>query len=100
MEISVIGDYESQNYQDLLQTVAAYKPEEKVLDLSRHKKGDWGKRQLKRANDITESHLVVLAWDWSDHFDCRHDVRWAQDLKKEMMVECAGRYLPFPIAKY
>ncbi len=103
MNISVIGDYGSPEYQNLRQQVKAYQPEEIVLDLARHldRKGGGNpeKCAAKRANDITDSHLVVLAWNWSDHFDCRQDVRWAQDLKKEIMVECEGRFLPFPISK-
>lgn len=98
MNISVIGDYSSpKKYQELLETVKSYKPDENVLDLSRHKKGEWAKILLKRAKDITDSHLIVLACDWHDHFDCRMDQKTSRELHKEIMIEVDGHFLPFPI---
>ena len=52
MKVAVIGDYESPEYKELLQRVKILKPEEEVLDLSRHQKSSWNKMLESRFSDI------------------------------------------------
>ena len=93
--IAVIGDYESPKYKTLLQDVKRLKPEEEVLDLSRHK-GSWSNQLDKRFTDISNADCVVISADWHKHFDAKRDITHAQSKHKDCFVEREGQFLPFP----
>lgn len=95
MNISAIGDYSSPNYQDFLKKVKMVKPEETILDLSRHPGYNWGKKCQARFDDISSSHLVVIHPDYKNNLDSRRDVTYAMDKKKECMIYVDGVFRPF-----
>jgi hypothetical protein len=95
MNVAVIGDYESQEYGILLEKVRISFPEERVIDLSRHKSNNWKKRDDDRIADIKDAHLVIICREWYDHIDVRHDISEAQKLKKEIAMEYNGGFIPF-----
>lgn len=95
MRIAVIGDYESSNYQDLLQRVKIIFPGESVLDLSRFT-GDWKKRADARLEAISSSYEVIICADWIYLTDVKIDITRAQSLKKECYIDVDGKFLPFP----
>lgn len=98
MIIAVIGDYESPKYRDFLKTVKTAKPEETILDLSRHTHKDWAKMKSARFTDINNAHMVVLSADYNEKFEPRNDVHHAMSLKKEdfMYIYNEGQFRPFP----
>jgi hypothetical protein len=96
MKIAVIGEYESPAYKDLLLRVKIIKPEEEVLDLSRHHNSCWSKMLESRFGDIRNAHLVVISVDWHNHFDAKRDITYAQSLNKECFIDFHGQFLPFP----
>ncbi len=96
MKIAVIGDYESRAYKDLLQRVKIIKPEEDVIDLSRHQNGSWSKMMESRFGDIRSALLVVISDDWHNHLDAKRDITYAQSLNKECFINHHGQFLPFP----
>jgi|SRR5665647_94584 len=96
MIIAVIGDYESPKYQELLQCVKIYKPEEHVLDLSRHQSVNWKKMLDARFADIETAHQVVISNDWDNNIDTKRDITQAQFLHKETFIYRDGQFLPFP----
>ena len=96
MKIAVIGDYGSEQYQLLLDRVRILKSDEEVLDLSRHRKGNWNKMLEARFEDIKNAHQVVISDDWEVHFDARRDITHAQSLNKQCFIEHGGQFLPFP----
>ncbi len=96
MKIAVIGDYESPEYKELLQRVKILKPDEQVLDLSRHQKSSWSKMLESRFADIRNAQQVVISDDWESHFDAKRDITQAQSLNKECFIDQGGRFLPFP----
>ncbi|MEI7503357.1 MAG: hypothetical protein WCJ61_08725, partial [Paludibacter sp.] len=81
MNIAVIGDYESSNYQEFLKKIKIVKPEETILDLSRHPGHNWGKKLQARFEDISASHLVIIHPDYENNIDPRRDVTYAMDRK-------------------
>jgi len=96
MIIAVIGEYDSPNYQELLQRVKIAKPEEHVLDLSRHQSVNWKKMLDGRFADIGIAHQVVICSDWRIHFDAKRDITQAQLLNKEIFIDREGQFLQFP----
>ena len=96
MRISVIGDYSLPEYKELLQIVKMAKPEEKVIDLSRHQSLSWDKMRKSRFEDITGSHLVVIGADFRNSVEARRDITHAQNLSKECKIYREGQFLPFP----
>lgn len=96
MKVAVIGDYESQEYKELLQRVRILKPEEEVLDLSRHQKSSWNKKLESRFSDIKNAHQIVISDDWHDHLEAKRDITHAQSLNKECFIDQNGQFLPFP----
>jgi hypothetical protein len=94
MIIAVIGDYESPKYKDLLLKIKVLQPEETIIDLSRHRNGDWGKLKHARFTDISNADTVVAGSDWQDHFESRHDIHHAQSLHKDLLIECDGKFFP------
>ena len=96
MKIAVIGDYQSPEYQILLQRVRIIKSDEEVLDLSRHQKSSWNKMLEYRFADIKSAHQIVISDDWHDHLEAKRDITHAQCLNKECFIEHGGQFLPFP----
>ena len=96
MKVAVIGDYESPEYQVLLQRVRIIKADEEVLDLSRHQKSSWNKMKEYRFADIKNAHQIVISDDWHDHLEAKRDITLAQSLNKECFIEHIGQFLPFP----
>lgn len=95
MNIAVIGDYGSPEYRDLLIKVAIMQPEEKIFDLSVHNKGTWKEMLQARLVDIGNAHMVIICDDWHSHFDAKRDITHAQSLRKELFIECDGKFIPF-----
>lgn len=96
MIIAVIGDYRLPEYKTLLQRVKMAKPEETVLDLSRHPKSTFEKELSLRYADIGNAHLVVIGRNYDD-FAPRRDITQAQHLHKECLIETIdGQFRPFP----
>lgn len=95
MIIAVIGDYDIQQYQDLLQRVRTAYPEDQVLDLSRHNKS-WKKNLEARFEDICIAHLVIIGFGWRYKIDAKRDVTHAQYLGRECFIDREGRFLSFP----
>ena len=96
MKIAVIGDYESQEYKQLLERVKILKCEEDVIDLSRHLRLVWHKKNEARFADIKNAHQIVICGDWDNYIDAKRDITYAQTLNKECFVEYGGQFLPFP----
>ena len=96
MVISVIGDYDSPEYKELLQKVKMAKPEEKVMDLSRHQSLSWDRMRKSRFEDITNSHLVVIGSDFRNSVEARRDITHAQNISKDCKIYRDGQFLPFP----
>ena len=96
MNIAVIGDYGSPQYHDLLMKVKIMQPDEHILDLSRHKNGDWSKLLHARFTDISNAHQVIICSDWHNHFDAKRDITHAQSLHKEIFIESDGKFFSFP----
>ena len=96
MVIVVIGDYESPKYQELLQLVKIYKPEEEVIDLSRHQNLNPSIMRVSRFADIETAHQVVISNDWDNNIDTKRDITQAQFLHKETFIYRDGQFLPFP----
>jgi len=96
MNIVVIGDYQSPQYKDLLQRVHMALPEELILDLSSYRTGSWKKMYDARSEDIFRAHKVIIGNGWRTNIDARRDITYAQELKKECLVEIDGTYRPFP----
>lgn len=96
MKVAVIGDYQSPEYKELLQRVKILKPEEEVLDLSRHQKSSWSKMLEARFADINSSYQVIISDDWDSHFDTKRDITHAQSLGKECFIDRGGQFLLFP----
>jgi hypothetical protein len=96
MKIAVIGDYQSPEYKELFQRVTILKPDEEVLDLSRHQKGSWNKLLENRFADIKNAHQIVISDNWHDHLEAKRDITHAQSLNKECFIEHGGQFLPFP----
>ena len=96
MNIAVIGDYNSPEYQDFLQKVKLVKPEETILDLSRHPGYNWGKKVQGRFEDISSSHLVIIHPNFSNNRDSKRDVTYAGERKRERMIYVDGAFRPYP----
>jgi hypothetical protein len=96
MLIAVIGDYLSPNYKTLLENVKRLKPDEQILDLSRHHHVTWKREKDERYKDIENADEVVIGADWPRHFDAKLDITYAQSKYKDCYVEYEGRFLPFP----
>jgi hypothetical protein len=96
IKIAVIGDYESPFYHDFVARIKMVKPEEDVLDLSKHKSGSWKKILDARFEDIFSSHLVVIAANFRTSLNARRDITYAQQIGRECLIENDGRLLPFP----
>lgn len=94
MDIAVIGDYDSPEYRDLLMKVKIMQPDENIIDLSRHKGGDWSKLLNARFTDIGNAHRVIICSNWRNLFDAKRDITHAQSLHKECFIECDGKFLP------
>ena len=97
MNIALLADYDSAEYQLLYDKVKNLFPEETVLDLSRHRGSDWKKRDQARVRDIEDAHLVFVCNDWQINTDIRHDLREAQCRKKDIVIEYERGYVPFNI---
>ena len=95
MNIALIGDYASPNYQEFLKKIKMVKPEEIILDLSRHPGYNWGKKLKARFEDISASHMVIIHPDYRDSIDSRRDVTYAMDKKRECMIYVDGVFRPF-----
>lgn len=100
MDIAVIGNYKSKKYQELLKMVRNLKPDDRVIDLSRHQSTAWGKQLHDRYTDIGNAHIVIISEDWRDHFETRNDLTHAQKLHKELYLEYEQRFIPFPTHTY
>jgi len=96
MNIAVIGDYESPQYPEFLKKVKLAKPEETIMDLSRHPGHNWSKKLHARFEDISESHQVVISSDYENSLDARRDVSYAQEKHRECFIYNNGQFLPFP----
>lgn len=96
MNIAVIGDYQSPQYNNLLQKIRMARPEEQILDLSSHQTGSWKKMCNARFEDIFRSHQVIIGNGWRTNIDARRDITYAQELKKECLIEIDGTFRPFP----
>jgi len=96
MNIAVIGDYESPDYQVLIGKVKNIFPQEKVYDLSRHLGNNWKKKDDARIGDISDSHLVIICNRWQEYIDARHDLSEAQKLHKDISLEISDSFIPFP----
>lgn len=96
MNIAVIGNYTSPKYQEFLKIVKLAKPEEVIIDLSRHPGENWMKKCGARFEDINESHMVVIHPDYLDFHDSRRDVTYAMERKRECLIFIDGRFLPYP----
>ncbi len=95
MHIAVIGDYESPQYKNFLKKVKLAKPEDTIIDLSRHPGYNWGKKLKARFDDISESHLVIIHPDYENSLDSRRDVTYAMDRKRDCMIYLDGVFRPF-----
>ena len=100
MDISVIGDYESPEYRDLLMKVKILQADETIQDLSRHNSGVWSKDIQGRHEDIRTANLVVISRDWDRHLDAKVDIHYAQQEHKECMIEQDGKFIPFTTKSY
>ncbi len=97
MVIAVIGDYGSPEYEKFLKKVKQAKPDEDILDLSRHPGYNWSKNLKARFEDICSSHLVVISNDYRNSLESRRDVTYAQERKRECMIYTSnGEFRPFP----
>lgn len=94
MNIAVLANYKSLDYQILLLKVKSLFPEDLVLDLSRHTGNDWKKSDLNRISDISNSSLVIVCQNWQAHVDVIHDLTEAQRGKKDIFIEFEGRFVP------
>ena len=94
MNISVIGNYESESFRVLLERVRCFFPDDAILDLSRHKGNDWKKMDQNRISDISNSSMVVVCQNWKDHADVIHDLSEAQKHKKDIFIEYEDRFVP------
>ena len=97
MNIALLADYESDDYQLLYEKVKNIFPEENVLNLSRHRGNDWKKKDQARVTDIEDAHLVFVCSEWALHTDVRHDLWEAQCRKKDIVIEYERGYVPFDI---
>lgn len=97
MIIAVIGNYELPQYKEFLKKVQSAKPEEDILDLSRHPGYNWSKKLKARFEDICSSHQVIISNDYLDSLDARRDVTYAQERKRDCMIYTSnGEFRPFP----
>lgn len=96
MIIAVIGDYGSQEYSELVGRIRMVKPEEIVIDLSKHNSGSWIKDMRSRFRDIGNSHQLVISRHWQDYLEAKRDITHALSLHKECFIERDGQFLPFP----
>ena len=94
MNIAVLANYKSLDYQILLLKVKSLFPEDLVLDLSRHTGNDWKKSDQNRISDISNSSLVIVCQNWQAHVDVIHDLTEAQKRKKDIYIEFDGRFVP------
>lgn len=96
MNIAVIGDYESPGYQSFIEKIKLLKPEDNVLDLSRHPGYNWGIKCKARFDDISESHLVIIHPNYENQLDSRRDASYAMERKRECLIYLDGVFHPFP----
>ncbi len=94
MNIAVLANYKSLDYQILLDKVKSLFPEDFVLDLSRHEGNDWKKSDQSRIRDISDSSLVIVCQNWQAYVDVIHDLTEAQKGKKDIFIEYEGRFVP------
>ena len=94
MNIAVLANYKSLDYQILLVKVKSLFPEDIVLDLSRHTGNDWKKSDQNRITDISDSCLVIVCQNWQAYPDVIHDLTEAQKHKKDVFIELEGRFVP------
>jgi hypothetical protein len=92
MNIVVIGDYESLQYQDLLQIVRIAFPDDKVLDLSIHKTGDYKSREKARQNVIKGAFMFVYDQKWEESTEIRQDITYAQKAGLDGYLYAAGQF--------
>ena len=96
MKIAVIGDYRTPEYKDFLSLCKMAKPEDTIMDLSRHQSENWSKNMNARFDDITECHLVLIHPDFKAFVDSLRDVTKAQERGRECLIYRDGQFLPFP----
>ena len=95
MNIAVIGDYESPFYPEFLKKIRLVKPEDTILDLTRHQGNNWGKKLAARWEDISSSYLVIVHPDYEKSLDSRRDLTYAMDRKRECLIYVDGVFRPF-----
>jgi|GEM_PF-794333 len=97
MRIAVIGgEYDADSYKDFLSIVKIARPEEYVIDMSRHQEGEnWKKDYDKRCQDINSAHQVIIPSDWRDHINAKRDITYAEMLRKELFIYINGTFYPW-----
>jgi hypothetical protein len=96
MRIAVIGDYSAPEYRELIVKIKTGFPEDIILDLSVHHKGQSRNKRRSRQEDIATAHIVVISEMWLSTIEPRKDVPFAQSAGKECFIERFGQFHPFP----
>jgi len=97
MNIAVIGDYDSSFYPVFLEIVRASRPEEAIIDLSKHRSENSSKYRKDRQYDIDSSHQVVISTDWRDSIEARKDITVSMTANKEMFAYVDSKFIPWEI---
>lgn len=92
MNIAVIGDYESPQYQELLQIVKIAFPDDNILDLSTHQKGDYKAREKARQNLIKGAFMFIYDHKWEESTEIRQDITYAQKAGLDGYLYAAGQF--------
>ena len=100
MKIAVIGDYNSPQYQTLLQIVKMHFPGDTIVDLSVHQNADYKKREKARQVEIKASHLFIFDSKWDESVEIRQDITFAQQSGKDSYFYSAGKFLSFPCIQH
>jgi len=92
MNIAVIGDYESLQYKDLLQTVKMHFPADKVLDLSLIKCADEKRAEKLRQEEIKTCIIFIYDYKWEYDLKIRRDISYALMVGKDPYFYSAGKF--------
>lgn len=97
MNIAVIGDYDSSYYPVFLEIVKLSKPEEDIIDLSKHRSDNPIEYRKDRQYEIDSSHQVVISTDWRDSIEARKDITVSMSANKEMFAYVDSRFIPWEL---
>jgi hypothetical protein len=87
MIIAVIGEYGWPRYNQLVKLVQTMRPNDEIVDLSKHQSPNWTISLDKRSTDIKNSDIVVISRNYKDVYDGRRDFHLVLQIRKTYVFE-------------